>query len=171
MQAEPGQVAIEVLAVFGGGEVAVVLAPIGDRAADAMNELADAVLALGRVDLAVEILADDDVRGQLAPGLGNFAVGLLEEHVARFVLDGGGAIGVPLDRVERIGDVGGAEYRFDAQPVRPAAGVRPCGWWLRRELVLETCFMLLSSALAMDQLLLVEKTPEHPMPCTSGFPA
>ena len=122
MQAEPGQLAVESFAIFGGGEIAVVQAPIGDRAAHAVNDLADAVLALGRVVLAVEIFADDDVRGELAPGLGDFDVRLLEEHVARFLLDRGGAIGIPFDRVERIGDVGGAKDRLDRQAIGSAAG-------------------------------------------------
>ena len=74
MQAEPGQLAVEALAVFGRGEVAVVDAPVGDRAADAVDQLPDARLAFGGADFAVEILADDDVGGQLAPGGGNLAV-------------------------------------------------------------------------------------------------
>ena len=59
------------------------------------------LLAFGRVRFAVEILADDDVGRQCAPGLGNFAVGLLEEDVAGFVLDLGRPL-VPCDGVERI---------------------------------------------------------------------
>ena len=120
MQAEPGQLAIESLAVLGRGEVAVVDAPIGDRAADAMDQLPDAVFALRRAVLAVEILADHDVGGQLAPGRGNFAVGLLEQHLAVFALDGGRAQ-FPLDGVERIADVGGAEDRVDCQ----GSGLQP----------------------------------------------
>ena len=71
MQAQPGEVAIEVLAVFAGGEVAVGDAPVGDRAGDAVNHLADAVFAFGRARFAVEIFADDDVGRQGAPGLGD----------------------------------------------------------------------------------------------------
>ena len=47
MQAEPGQLAVEPLAVGLGGEVAVLDAPVGDRAADAVDQLPDARLALG----------------------------------------------------------------------------------------------------------------------------
>ena len=114
MQAEPGELAIEAFAVFGAGEVAVFDAPIGDRAGDAVDELPDAVLALGRADFAVEVFADDDVRGQLAPERRNFAVGLLEEQLAVFAFDGGGAA-VPLDGVERVGDIRGAEHGVDRQ--------------------------------------------------------
>ncbi len=81
-----------------------------------MDQLPNARLALGRVDLAVEIFADDDVRGQLAPVCRNFAVGLLEQHFAGFALDGGGAQ-VPLDGVERIGNVLGAEHGIDRDPL------------------------------------------------------
>ena len=57
-----------------------------------------------RAHLAVEILVGHHVRGQLAPGGGDFAVELLEEHLAPFALDGGGA-GLPLDGGKRVGPV------------------------------------------------------------------
>ena len=120
VQREPGELAIESLAVGGRGEIAVLHAPIGDRAADAMDQLPDAALALRRVDLAVEIFADDDIRRQLAPRLGDFAIGLLEEHLARFAFDRGGAE-IPFDGVERIGDVRRGR-RSDRRPIRRAGG-------------------------------------------------
>ena len=72
MEAEPGQIAIKILAIFGAGEIAVLQAPIGDRAAHAVDDLADAMLALRRVDLAVEVFTHHDVGGQLAPATWGF---------------------------------------------------------------------------------------------------
>jgi hypothetical protein len=92
MEAQPGEIAVEVFAVFAGGEIAVGGAPVGDRAGDAVDELAGAVLALGSAGLAVEILTDDDVGGQGAPGFGDLAIGLLEQDVAGLILD----LGRPL---------------------------------------------------------------------------
>ena len=46
VQAQPGQLAVEPLAVRRRGEVAVGRAPVGDRAANAVDQLPDAVLAL-----------------------------------------------------------------------------------------------------------------------------
>ena len=92
VQAEPGQVAIEPLAVLGRGEVAVFACPsrrsCGRRDG---STAARCSRARGVFDFAVEVLADHDVGGQLAPRGGNFAVGLLEQHLAPFALDGGGA--------------------------------------------------------------------------------
>ena len=84
-----------------------------------------ALLALAGVVLAVEILVDHDVGGQLAPGGGDLAILLLEEDLAVFALDGGGAE-VPGDRVERIGRVGRAENLVDRQP-GPGALAGFCG--------------------------------------------
>jgi hypothetical protein len=81
-----------------------------------MNQLPYAVLALRRVHFAVEILAHHDVRGQLAPRGGNFAVGLLEEDFAPFALDGRYAQ-APFDRVKRIDHVFGTEQGVDDQPL------------------------------------------------------
>src|SRR5690606_26071589 len=46
VQAEGGQLVVEDLGVGVGGEVAVLAAPVGDGAGDAIDELADAPLAL-----------------------------------------------------------------------------------------------------------------------------
>ena len=54
-------------------------------------KLADALFALAGAHLAVEILVGHHVRGQLAPGGGDFAIVLLEEHLAALALDGGRA--------------------------------------------------------------------------------
>ena len=101
MQAHPGQVAVEVFAVLGRLEIAVGDSPVGNRAGDAENDLLDARLALGSSRLAVEILADDDVGGQALQVFGDFAVGLLEEDVAAFILDVRGPL-VPFDRLEGV---------------------------------------------------------------------
>src|SRR5579862_8722919 len=105
MEAQPGEIAVKVFSVFASGEVAVGNPPIGDGAGNAMDELADAVLAFGGLRFAVEILTDDDVGRQGAPRFGNLAVGLLEEDFARLVLDlcgplfpGDGVEGILIDR-------------------------------------------------------------------------
>ena len=82
-------------------------------------ELADALLALVRAHLAVEILVGHHVGGQLAPGGGHFAVVLLEQHLAPFALDGGGAK-LPLDRGERVGPVVGTKHGRDVRAPRRA---------------------------------------------------
>ena len=73
-------------------------------------KLADALFAFVGAHLAVEILVGHHVRGQLAPGGRDFAVVLLEQHLAPFALDGGRAR-LPFDRGERVGAVVGAEHR------------------------------------------------------------
>jgi len=77
-------------------EVSLGVSPVADSLGDAGDELADAGLALGRVELAVEILAGDDVCGRHRPVLGDLDVFLLEDHVA---------LGV--------GDLSGTEFPFD----------------------------------------------------------
>ena len=108
VHAEPGEIAVEVLAVLPRLEVAVGDAPVGDRTGDAVHELLHRVLALGRVDFTVKILADHDVGRQLAPGGGNLTRRLLEEHLAVLPLDGGRAE-LPFGGVERAFGVEGAE--------------------------------------------------------------
>ena len=114
MQAEPGEFAVEAFAIGGAGEVAVFEAPIGDRAGDAVDELLDAVFALGRADFAVEVFAADDVRGQLAPERRHFAVGLLEDQLAVLAFDLRAA-NFPIDGGEQILDVGRAELGVDLE--------------------------------------------------------
>ena len=119
VQAEPGQLAVEPLAVFGAGEVAVVNAPIGNRAADAMDQLPHAVFALRRANFAVEVLAHDDVGGQLAPEWSGTSQSVCSNSTSPdFALDGGGAQ-IPLDGVERVGDIGRAKHGFDRQATCP----------------------------------------------------
>ena len=120
VQAEPGQVAVEVLGVGRRGEIAVLQAPVGDRAADAVDKLPHALLPFRGAVLAVEILVDHDVGGQLAPEDGDFAVLLLEEDLAAFALDGGRPR-FPLDRVEGLRHVHRTEV---GSIVNPRAGLR-----------------------------------------------
>ena len=69
-----------------------------DGFGDAGDELADAGLALGRADLAVEVLGGDDVGRGHGPVDGDLDVLLLEDDLAAHVIDGGGAA-LPLDLV------------------------------------------------------------------------
>ena len=121
VKAEPRQVAVKTLAIFGGSEVAVLETPVGDRADDAVDQLADAVLALIGADFAVEVLAADDIGGKLRPERGNLAVGLLEQHFPVFAFDGGAA-DFPVDGVEDVGDVDRTELGVDLQPAVKALG-------------------------------------------------
>ena len=57
MQAHPGEVTVEVFAVFQAGEVAVGDAPVGDGAGHTMDHLLDAGFALGGSVFTVEVLA------------------------------------------------------------------------------------------------------------------
>ncbi len=93
-----GQLGLEGLQVVVRREVVLCLGPGRDRVDDAVDELLDAGLALGRAEVAAEVLADDDVGGQLAPEVGDLDVLLLEDALARFVGDAGGPV-LPGDLV------------------------------------------------------------------------
>ena len=130
VQAEGRQLVVEPLGVLGGGEVAVVAAPVGDRPGHPVDELADRVLplalrgtAVAAGHVAVEVLADDDVGGELAPAAGNLAVGLLEDRPAALVLDLRRAE-VPVDLVKRA-DPLGAE---DPGNLHPRLASAPAPW-------------------------------------------
>ena len=90
--------------------------PRRDRVDDAADQLLDAALALGRADLAAEILRDDDVGRLLRPGLRDLDVALLEHHLAALVADHRRAQ-LPFDLVERI-DAGLGEEARERQPRR-----------------------------------------------------
>ncbi len=96
-----GQLGVEGLGVLVGREVAARLAPAADRVGDPADELAHAGLALGRAEVAAEVLADDHVGGRLAPELGHLDALLLEDRLAALVGDDRVA-DLPLDRVERM---------------------------------------------------------------------
>ena len=119
VHAEPGQLVVESLGRFRVCEIAVLDAPVGDRAGDAVDELAhrsfaSALVRIGAVgDVAVEILRDGDLRGELAPALRHLDVFLLEDHLAAVVGDFRGAA-FPFDLVEwRDGRI--AEHPLETQ--------------------------------------------------------
>ena len=99
VEEQVGELGEEDVGVFGGGEVAVADAPVADGLGDAGDEGADAGLALGGADLAVEVLAGDDVGRGHGPVGGDFDVLLLEDELALPVLDDGVAE-LPGDLVE-----------------------------------------------------------------------
>ncbi len=88
------QLVAEIFGVLRRGEVAALLAPVGDGVDDAMHQLADAGLALRRAQLAVKIFAGDDIGGGLRPVRRNFDIALLEDDLALIVADRGRA-GLP----------------------------------------------------------------------------
>ena len=79
--------ALKVLRSSSRREVVLRLRPGGDRVDDPIDQLADARLALRRAEVAAEVLADDDVRGELAPEVRDLDVLLLEDELARLVAD------------------------------------------------------------------------------------
>ena len=95
---EVGQLRLERLEVVVRREVALRLRPARDRVDDAIDELADAGLTLGGVEVAAEVFADHDVGGELAPERGDFHVLLLEDALAALRADAGGAV-LPGDLV------------------------------------------------------------------------
>ena len=95
---EVGEVVAKVLDVFDGGEITVGGAPVGDGVGNAVDQLPQAGLALGRALPSVEILAGDDVGGGLRPVARDLDIALLEDRLAFFVGDGRRA-SLPLDGV------------------------------------------------------------------------
>ena len=128
--------ALKVCEVGVGREVVLGLGPGRDRVDDAVDELADGGLALGRAEVAAEVLADDDVGGELAPEVGidvNHDVGgelapevgdldvlLLEDALARFVGDAGGPV-LPGDLVVGM-DVRAGPAALEGQAAGALAG-------------------------------------------------
>src|SRR5262249_543376 len=88
-------------------------------------ELADAGLALGRADGAVQILGGDDVGRGHRPIFGDLNVLLLEDRVALGVGDGGGAQ-LPLDLAVRR-DAGFGEIAVELESDRGLRGRDRCG--------------------------------------------
>ncbi len=77
--------------VLGRREVALGLRPPADRVHHAGDQAAHAALALGRAELAPEVLGGDDVRRGLAPGARDLDAVLLEDRLALLVVDDRGA--------------------------------------------------------------------------------
>ena len=86
---EVGEFGEEDIGIFVGCEVAVALAPVTDGLGYAGDEVANALLAVGGADLAVKILAGDDVGRGDGPVGGDFDGLLLEDEAAFEVLDDG----------------------------------------------------------------------------------
>ena len=110
IHAQPGQLIVEDFAVC-LGEVFVLYAPVCDRAADAVDHLADALFTLIGLDIAVKILGDNNLGGKLGPELGNFDFFLTEEDIAGIIIDFRGAV-VPFDFIKGA-YFGGAEYAIN----------------------------------------------------------
>ena len=98
VHAKPGQFVVKNFAL-GLGEITILDAPIGNRAADAVDELTHRGFALGRVLLAVKIFGNDDFGRQHRPGLRHFDVFLFENDFAGVVGDFRRAL-FPFDLVE-----------------------------------------------------------------------
>ena len=127
-----GQLRLEGVEVLIRREVVLGVRPRRDRVDDAVDELADAGLALRRPDVPAEVLADDDVGRELAPRLRDLDVLLLEDGLARFRGDGRGP-DLPLDLVvgmdARRGEAARPAQALDLGPVvvqaREARAPRP----------------------------------------------
>ena len=122
MQHHPAQFVVEGVGVLGGVEVAVLLAPGPPAAGQTVDDLSGGslrtgdgsavvgdhgravVLVLGYAGLA-EVLADHDVRGQLAPLGRNPGVVHLEHHGSVRVRDPTGSL-FPFNRVEDVLSLG-----------------------------------------------------------------
>ena len=114
MEQEPGQVAVKGFGIPPGGEVAVFKPPVGNGAADAVDDLPHAFFPLRGVRFAEEILAGNDIDGELAPCFGEFAVILLEKNGAAVSFDDGGSVG-PFDGIEGIAGIFGTERRCHSE--------------------------------------------------------
>jgi len=136
-QHEVGQFQAEVLGVLRRGEVLAVRTPIGDGIHHAMDQLRNAVLALGRPELAMEVLAGHDVGGGLRPVGGDLDIALLENYRALFVSNRSGAQ-IPLNFI--VGSPAGFK------PGSEVAGERDTGTRRFRRSALE----LLSSGAEVD---------------------
>jgi hypothetical protein len=102
VDAKPDKLVIEDFRVGVGCEVAVALASVRNRPADAVDELFDGVFSLACRNVTVEVLAGDDLGCQLAPAYGDFKVILLEDDLAGVAGNLCGA-GFPLKLVEGVG--------------------------------------------------------------------
>jgi hypothetical protein len=104
----------------GLAEISVRDAPVRNRAANAVDELAHGGFALGGVLLAVKIFRDHHLRREQRPRLRAPRRFLLENDLAGVVRDFGGAP-LPFDLVERL-DFGVAENAFDQCDFRAVIG-------------------------------------------------
>src|SRR5207245_1687771 len=102
---EEAQLLGPVLGVLVGGEVGALEAPFLQRLDYAVDELADAGLALWRAGAAPEVLLGDHIDGQLRPRAGDLDVLLLEDELALLAGDGRGAA-LPFDQVVGVAALG-----------------------------------------------------------------
>ena len=103
VQAQPGQITVEVLGVFRTGKITTVGAPICNGATDTVNQLTYARFAFRLANFPKKVLAHDDVGRQLAPLGRDFAIRLFEQHTPILILDGSTAQ-FPGNRIKRIID-------------------------------------------------------------------
>jgi hypothetical protein len=101
VQKDVCQLGMEGLGIFVSREVTVFPAPFGHGVRYPVDELADAGFAPVGPQLAPEVLAHNDVRGGLRPGLRNLYVVLLENHIAFLIADTG-VTQFPFDSVIRV---------------------------------------------------------------------
>src|SRR6202030_1746526 len=106
-----------VLGILVRREVVALDAPTGQGVDHAVDDLADAGLALGAAGGAAEVLLGDDVDGQLRPGAGDLDVLLLEDDLALLAGDRGGAP-LPLHEVNGMA----ARRREVAAKAKPLHG-------------------------------------------------
>src|ERR1700709_70392 len=125
VEQDRGQLHLEGVGVLGGGEVAALATPVGDRPGDAADHLLDRALALGAAELAAEVLLGDDVGRVLGPALGELDSALLEGRALR-IADHGVA-GLPLDLVERM-HAGSREPAFDGKSLERASSKFLCSF-------------------------------------------
>ena len=113
----------EVLSVLRRSGSTSLLAPVGDCVHYAMDQVGDAPLAIRRTELAVEILAGDDVRRRLRPVCGNLHISLLEND-STFVISDRGGSQLPCDLV--VGSLSPSslaeKYFGNSIPVRCCTG-------------------------------------------------
>src|SRR3990172_12322795 len=181
----------ERLEVLVGREVALGLGPGGDRVDDPVDELLDAALPLRRPDMTTEVLADDDVRGQLAPEGGDLDVGLLEDGLARLAGDVGspelpGDLVVRMDvragpaarELQALGAGSGearavraaepARVRPDPRPARPTGRPRRLGGLLGLSLIGHHRNRCSRSGHGLGLLLMDAFTPSSPAPLVAA---
>ena len=126
VQTKPAQVSVEVFAILRRIEVSICDAPIGNRTRHPMDQLTNRELAFLNIRrIAVKVLADDNVGGQLTPARWDLAIGLFKENFAAFILDGG-ASRFPLNGIKRSCYLGWAESTFDFKPTASAASFVCC---------------------------------------------
>ena len=93
------QLVAERLGLLVVDEVAVADAPVGDRVGDAVDDLAQRRLPLGRAERAAEVLLGDDVRGVQRPRRRELDVGLEEGVAAVLEVRDARVAPLPLDGV------------------------------------------------------------------------